>query len=397
MIDHEPDIPQLTGTPLGTTGRELREAREAKGWDINSLSETLHLRPAVLIAIEEGDYREVPELFLKGYVRSYGRIVGLEGNRLIRQLESELQPLRQEEAERHVESPIFHIEVKKRKKRRIAFWVLLIAFFAVLVFGFMRFQSMGYDLGLGGILSGEQKSGSGSAETEGLEEPAGPEAQVLGLNRDDSPVQEENTPIPDSAPEAGESFPPVPAESADEPVQADPESIALAPATVPSGQTEGEAPQPEENAGPESSNVREEQGSTPDALTAQPVASADAPAQEEAGTEPEPDVPGDEVATESEPGMAEPEPQSAALTEFLLEFDDDCWIEIRNSDGQRIYAGLQSAGDRLSRAAEAPVNFVIGNIDGIESFTFNGEPVEIREYPSRNGRSEITLNANSGT
>lgn len=348
MTENESDIPELTGAPLGTTGMELREAREAKGWDVNSLSESLHLRPAVIIAIEEGDYREVPELFLKGYVRSYGRLVGLEGDRLIRQLESELQPLRQEEAERHVESPIFHIEVKKRKKRRIAFWVLWGLVLAIVAVGLIRFQTAGIGLGFSTDSGSDAGAETAPPTLEQFVESV-PEQDAAG---DTNTVE----PLTETASDA------VSAEGGQAPGSAE---------------TANTAPEAEE-ATP-SAAAENAQDTLTDEPASTPVGDADSSTVAAASTAAD--------AAEAAP---------ASLASFTLAFDADCWLEVRNGDGERIYAGLQSAGDQLVRSASPPVSFVIGDIEGIDSFIFNGETIEISDYPSRNGRSEITLSMNSG-
>ena len=369
MTEYEPDILDATATPIGTTGRQLREAREARGYDIHTLSESLHLRPAVLIAIEQGDYREVPELFLKGYVRSYGRLVGLEGDRLVRQLESELQPLREEEAERQVESPTFYIEKKKRKKRRIAFWALLSTLFVVVILGLIRFQSMGYDFGMGTaeVESPEEIAPEAeSAAEEVFSEPA-VEPQNIELVDENTNTQSEAANAPDvMAPEE-------PAGS--EPGIAD--RVGLEGDTLPPVATRGEDAQ----------------------ITVGEPEVAEPAVVPEAAEVQEPVIDQEDVApVDEEPTPVEATPVAAPTDQvsFRIEFDGDCWLEIRNGSGERIFAGLMSAGDDLSRVTQAPVSFVIGNIQGIESFIFDDEPVDLQDYPSRNDRAEITLRATTG-
>lgn len=386
MIENEPEIPELTGIPLGTTGKELREAREAKGWDINSVSESLHLRPAVLIAIEEGNYREVPELFLKGYVRSYGRLVGLEGDRLIRQLELELEPLRQEEAERQVESPIFHIEVKKRKKRRIAFWVVVIGLLVLAALAASQFLRNGYDFGLGGAETVQQET---EDDLPDLEEVVEPEADVVVTEpapgevsvEEGRPGDDSESPVAVNQPAADEADQAQPLAESEPEQAAEPEAQALAPATVTEEQVRSE--QNDNTA----ADIGEEQVQQP---ALESVLEAPAPEVADADA-----IQGQDTELQRDDRAAEAVAASAPMADFVVEFSADCWIEVRNGAGERVYAALHTEGDRLSQSAVAPVSFVIGNIAGIESFTFAGEPVEISEYPSRNGRSEITLDANS--
>lgn len=378
MTENEPDIPELTGTPLGTTGKELREAREAKGWDISTLSESLHLRPAVLIAIEEGSYREVPELFLKGYVRSYARLVGLEGDRLIRQVESELEPLRQEEAENRVESPTFHIAVKKQKKRRVAFWMLLFAFFIVILFGLIRFQNLGYDLGFSPSAERGQEQIDNPAEA-GQPEPSLPDLED----------------VTETAPRNIE-------------IVGDDESLASVPA---SGSDPGRSVLSEQGPqalpefqGPESDDSANSGASVEDApaeaesrpAPVETLAERSENAEEPAPVDPEEAFESIQTEVSDSAQEATGPAQNAERVSFSLQFKADCWVEIRDATGERIFAGLMTPGDQLSRAAVAPVSFVIGNVGAIESFSFDGQPVRVGEYPSRNDRAEITLGKKSG-
>lgn len=360
MTENDGVIPDSGAVTPGTTGRQLREAREAKGWDIQSLSESLHLRPSVLQAIEAGHYQGVPELFLKGYVRSYARLLGMDGDRLMPQLDAELQPLRQQEAEREVHTPIFHIEEKKRKKKRIAFWVLLLLLVCIVGFAVVRFQTAGTDA---------LEFSSNDAETE-------------------APITE--------AEEVFEGQGPRRIELVNEAETEEPETETVA---IP-----GEANSPAENVAapdaPESEKVVPE--------PRQPLAeiSTDTRLDPAASSTSAPDAEAGEVSPDANAGEAEPqanqsqertpEPPAQAEVSFEIEFDGDCWIEIRNGAGERVYAALRSAGDTLSRSAVPPVSFVIGNVGAIASFSFAGEPVNVDGYRAWNGRAEITLGSDSG-
>ncbi|MAL98359.1 MAG: hypothetical protein CL583_07895 [Alteromonadaceae bacterium] len=359
MTEHEGDIPESGAVSPGTTGRQLREAREAKGWDVQSLSENLHLRPSVLLAIESGHYQGVPELFLKGYVRSYARLLGLDGDRLMPQLEAELQPLRQEEAERVVHDPIFHIEARKRKKKRIAFWVLLLLLLCLVLFAVVRFQAAGTDaLDFDESAEGETDPIAIAEDVFEGEEPRSIELVTEGSS---SPASAIDT-------GAGED-------------SAMAENPALVPDTVVPDTVVSEEQAP---------GVREPLAEQPQTNNQQeavaPVSDGGDLATESASLANEP------VADVEPPGVA----ASSADIEFEIEFEGDCWIEIRNGAGQRVYAALKTAGETLSLSAVPPVSFVIGNVGAIESFSFGEEQVDVAGYRAWNGRAEITLGTDSG-
>lgn len=60
-------------------GALLKEAREAHGLSIEQIAEQLHLRPSIVSDIEADDYANIASAtYVKGYVKNYARIVGLD-------------------------------------------------------------------------------------------------------------------------------------------------------------------------------------------------------------------------------------------------------------------------------------------------------------------------------
>ena len=122
-------------------GPQLKKAREAKGLSVVEVAEAQHLRPAIIQAIENGKYELIDtELFLKGYIRAYARQVGLDGNALIADLNRELEPMREEQAQAKAANPLVDIERRRRKKRRVAkaaLWLVALAVLGFLVFSFI--------------------------------------------------------------------------------------------------------------------------------------------------------------------------------------------------------------------------------------------------------------------
>jgi cytoskeleton protein RodZ len=122
-------------------GPQLKKAREAKGLSVVEVAEAQHLRPAIIQAIENGKYELIDtELFLKGYIRAYARQVGMDGNALIADLNLELEPMRQEQAQAKAANPLVGIERRRRKKRRVAkaaLWLVALAVLGFLVFSFI--------------------------------------------------------------------------------------------------------------------------------------------------------------------------------------------------------------------------------------------------------------------
>ncbi|MCM2281484.1 MAG: helix-turn-helix domain-containing protein, partial [Bdellovibrionaceae bacterium] len=64
---------------MKTTGQILKENRERKGITLNEVALATKINVKVLTAIEEGDSDRLPtKTFLRGFVRSYARYLGLD-------------------------------------------------------------------------------------------------------------------------------------------------------------------------------------------------------------------------------------------------------------------------------------------------------------------------------
>lgn len=72
---------------LAAVGVKLAHAREQQQLKIESVATDLHLRPEVVRALETGDQAQLPsEPFVRGYVKSYARLLGLDEAALLAQL-----------------------------------------------------------------------------------------------------------------------------------------------------------------------------------------------------------------------------------------------------------------------------------------------------------------------
>jgi cytoskeletal protein RodZ len=68
---------------MPTAGARLRQAREQAGLTLRDVAEQTKIQRWILTAIEEGDLSRVPGgIFIRGYVTSYARAVGLDDDRL---------------------------------------------------------------------------------------------------------------------------------------------------------------------------------------------------------------------------------------------------------------------------------------------------------------------------
>ncbi len=57
-------------------------------------------------------------------------------------------------------------------------------------------------------------------------------------------------------------------------------------------------------------------------------------------------------------------------------FDQDCWTEITDINGERFYYDLGRAGSKSIFDAHLPLSFLLGNVNGVQ-IRVNGEPYMI--------------------
>jgi len=112
-------------------------------------------------------------------------------------------------------------------------------------------------------------------------------------------------------------------------------------------------------------------------------APAELPAELPAGNDDdEPVVEAPAPAVETPPVPADAAPGQVQVS---MAFDGDCWTEITDARGERLFFGLGAEGRNVSVAGEAPLSVLFGNADNVRL------RVDGAEFPipaaSRRGRT----------
>jgi len=84
------EAPSLEAAPpVPTVGERLRAERERQGLSVHDVAQRLKYAPRQIEAIEADDFKALPGLtFVRGFVRGYARVLGIEGDGLVRLLET---------------------------------------------------------------------------------------------------------------------------------------------------------------------------------------------------------------------------------------------------------------------------------------------------------------------
>lgn len=328
-------------------GRQLQRAREQAGLSAGDIAAAQHLRPAVIQAIESGDYNQIDsELFLKGYVRAYARQVRLDADAVIADLDRELEPLRQQQEQEHAANPLVDIERRRRHKRRLAkvvFLLLVAAIAGWLVFTFVA------------------PVDNGSAATAGTEEASDEPASKRDISQNAAPAT-------DSESLGGADLLP----------ETEQESV-----VAPSG--EANEPSADTEPGVEGAILAATESAVVNTDDRQELPAADT---DEAVVDqipavvqtPEPALEGASVLSD-EPGTGR----------LRIRFNADCWVQVSDVAGNRLVNSLQRDGDRIDISGAAPLRVVIGAVNAVESIVFQGEPLDMGDYRVVNNRSEFIL------
>lgn len=79
------------GFIMATVGEQLRAGREARNLTVEQVADVTKMRSDHVRAIEQGDFKAFPAaVYIKGFVRTYSRLLKLDEGRLLAALDTEL-------------------------------------------------------------------------------------------------------------------------------------------------------------------------------------------------------------------------------------------------------------------------------------------------------------------
>lgn len=315
-------------------GPILKAARVELRLSVNEVAEKLHLRPSVVSLIESETYDDfASDVFLKGYFRSYCRLVGLHEARMVELLENQLVEIQQarELAEKEAEDAASRAKrIRFLKHSGIACSIVIVCAFIIwLLMGAQGFSS-------------EKDSGSEGAARQGL---------VVGQVAEDD-TENNLADVLDTS-------------TVDDNATSDNENIS-------SLDVEG-------GANEEPIVVAEEKLSAADLISGE-RATNDSISIEKSSLS----LAAVESVTSTDPVS------EASLMQVEVSFSEECWFEAYAASGQRITALLKRAGSTFSHDGQAPLRLVFGKGDAA-SLSVNGEAYDFSDRIRRSGRAEITI------
>ena len=306
-----------------STGVRLRNAREQLGFSQQVVAERLCLKVSTVRDIEEDKApADLASTFLRGYIRSYARLVHIPEEELLPGLEKQA-PIRPAKV-----APMQSFSLGKRRKKRDG-WLMTFTWLVLFV-----------DVGLTGPWwwqnhKAQQEEITTMADQSSAELNAGKDnAQSVPLDTSASASQD-STPAPDDAAQTPDT------------------------AATP-------APGADQNAvvAPSQANV--------DTAATTPTAPATAAP-----------LPTDQA------GVTTPAGDPNAL---VMNFTADCWLEVTDATGKKLFSGMQRKDGNLNLVGQAPYKLKIGAPAAVQ-IQFQGKPVDLSRFIRTNQVARLTVNA----
>lgn len=350
----------------------LVAAREALGLSQESIQRELRLTTNVMLALEAGDVKGMGQpVFARGYLRSYGRRVGVDADDLVAQYDAAIgQALPKRSRIREMTSSSvpatasMRIADQKRKPSGV------LPFIAKLAGAVLVIVALGYALT---SLNVDLSNFNLSSIFKGDDEAAETNPNQLIIPGQSSGLDISVPLTIDAEPEAVAQEP-----SIESVIESQPEIVTSSdPVDI---QTEVVTSLP-------STDSQEQSEETPvseDPPVNDAAASVDSPESSLPVVASVPVLPTSQPAQESQP-TAQVVPQSSdGVARTSITFADVSWVNIKDGRGGALFNGLAERGRTLELSGQPPINFVIGRADAVSSLTFNGVTVDLDSYTRKN-------------
>jgi len=321
---------------LHSTGERLRLAREQMGLTQQNVAERLCLKLTTVRDIEEDKSPvDLASTFLRGYIRSYARLVHIPEEELLPMMAKQT-PVRAAKI-----APMQSFSLGKRRKKRdgwLMIFTWLVLFVVVGLTGAWWWQN--HKASQDDLVSVTDQNGSGD-------------------NSQSIPLDETSG---DSA------APAAPDETASD------NSTASTPAT----------------AAPAASASNSTAATQPDAASNTVVSPSQAPAENTAAAPAATSSTG--TASQMPVGAAAVSEPAADPNAVVMTFTADCWLEVSDATGKKLFSGTQRSGGKLSLAGTPPYRLKIGAPSAVQ-VQYQNQPVDLSRFIRNNQVARLTLGA----
>lgn len=328
-------------TAVHSTGERLRLAREQMGLTQQNVAERLCLKLSTVRDIEEDKSpADLASTFLRGYIRSYARLVHVPEDELLPMMAKQA-PVRAARIE-----PMQSFSLGKRRKKRDG-WLMIFTWLVIFVV-----------IGLTGAWWWQNHKAS--------QDELVTMADQNGSGDDNS----QSIPLTDSG--SDNAAPPAPDDNS-----------AVAPAD---NSAANSAPA---DSAPVSNPAATNGAAAPSVVNNAVVSPSQAPVDAGVNNVAAPTVSGNNALPIGNAATGQPAGDPNAV---VMNFTADCWLEVTDATGKKLFSGLQRSGGKLSLAGTAPYRLKIG-APGAVQIQYQNQPVDLSRFIRNNQVARLTLGA----
>ncbi|MFH8132876.1 cytoskeleton protein RodZ [Pantoea osteomyelitidis] len=328
-------------TAVHSTGERLRLAREQMGLTQQNVAERLCLKLSTVRDIEEDKSpADLASTFLRGYIRSYARLVHVPEDELLPMMAKQA-PVRAAKIE-----PMQSFSLGKRRKKRdgwLMIFTWLVIFVVIGLTGAWWWQN--HKASQDELVSMADQNGSGDDNSQSI-------------------------PLTGSDPASDNAAPPAPDDSS-----------AVAPADNAAANS---APTASANNAAAANSA-----AAPSAVNNAVVSPSQAPVDAGASNAAAPVANGNTQLPVGNAATTQPASDPNAV---VMNFNADCWLEVTDATGKKLFSGLQRSGGKLSLAGTAPYRLKIGAPTAVQ-IQYQNQPVDLSRFIRNNQVARLTLGA----
>ncbi len=330
-----------------STGERLRSAREQLGLSQQMVAERLCLKVSTVREIEENNTPgDLASTFLRGYIRSYARLVHIPEEELLPMMEKQI-PLKSSKVQ-----AVQGFTLGKRRKKRDG-WLMSFTWLVLFVV-----------IGLTGAWWWQNHK----AQQEEINSMA--DASTPEVNNDSTTPQ----PVPlNNGEMVGQN-------SGSEQVQTTEPSNTGSQSTAPDTTANNSITSGTQQPAQTDNNAQS-------VVVSPSQANVDGVATANTATTTNTDATTGTLPTE----QAVPQSQADANA-IVMNFNADCWLEVTDATGKKLFSGMQRKDGSLNLTGQAPYRLKIGAPAAVQ-IQYQGKPVDLSRFIRTSQVARFTLNA----
>ena len=361
-----------------SVGLRLQKARMEKKLSQVQVAEKLFLTTQIIECLDDGAFERIPKkAFIRGYIRAYARVVGLEGSELVAAYDAEVGRdegqgdeatiLMNAEDPSLAKNPIF-----RAGAMGIAVLVIVVLFVWMVVSGGQRDRSGPPP---SSVKATSPSAGEARVETSSTTTPGS------SVGNENSPSTNDWDVVPDSEEGRAEDSAEIAEEAYDE-ARLD-EEPALSPVDEDRDLAVEDLSEQEPSQASQSSEMERETG---DAALAGEVEAP--PVRSALGAS----------VGEATPNVFRSVTDTGRFIQVIVDGEDtvviqtteSCWVEVADATGYLLYGDLNQSGDELEVIGAAPFQILLGKASAAQ-VRFNGQVVDLEPHTTREFTARLTV------